>query len=123
MSWEVPTCPRSEHVAQETASTPHARAESGRRAAQGSAGIELNQCGTDIGFCTFSRGRGDKGAAIYMQARPRTPSARQRPAAPGPTEAPRGPLVPNCSRAHCSVLAGHLPGNGARLHVCHAAAV
>ena len=39
--------------------------------AQGSAGIELNQCGVDIGFCTFARGRGDKGAAIYMQARPR----------------------------------------------------
>ena len=37
--------------------------------AQGSAGIELNQCGVDIGFCTFARGRGSKGAAIYMQAR------------------------------------------------------
>ena len=81
MSWEVPTRPRSEHVAQDTASTPHARAESGRRAAQGSAGIELNQCGTDIGFCTFSRGRGDKGAAIYMQARP--PHAQRAPASGG----------------------------------------
>ncbi|KAK9839270.1 hypothetical protein WJX81_004900 [Elliptochloris bilobata] len=36
-------------------------------ATQGSAGIELNQCSLDIGFCTFARGRGDKGAAIYMQ--------------------------------------------------------
>ena len=42
-----------------------------RLCTQGSAGIELNQCGVDIGFCTFARGRGDKGAAIYMQARPR----------------------------------------------------
>lgn len=38
--------------------------------AQGSAGIELNQCGADIGFCTFARGHGAKGAAIYMQVRP-----------------------------------------------------
>ncbi len=42
---------------------------SNNTAEKGSAGIEINQCNADVGFCSFMSQKGDKGAAIYAQVR------------------------------------------------------